>query len=202
MSAGKAEWALANCGVVVLIDDLSSTTAAALVVAGVSVTTAQMALLIREGSGFVEIAIDYSIARRLRIPTMVGIDLDDCSTPAGALPGVGVDAAFGVTTGISAADRAHTARVIASAQSTAEDLHRPGHLLPVLVSESLANEPTSIASGALVLAYAATGVGAAVHCELVSPSRETEMACASEAVCYAESNGFVVVALSSLQTAI
>src|SRR5690606_31892361 len=44
---------------------------------------------------------------------------------------VSVDAASGVTTGISAADRAHTLNVLANPDSTATDLIRPGHVLPL-----------------------------------------------------------------------
>ena len=42
-----------------------------------------------------------------------------------------IDAAFGVTTGISAADRAHTIRVAMDPQAQPSDLARPGHVFPV-----------------------------------------------------------------------
>ncbi|MDV6284512.1 3,4-dihydroxy-2-butanone-4-phosphate synthase [Rhodococcus jostii] len=194
----RALCALAGEECVVLIDDLSPTGAATIVAAARTITTTRMATLIRLGSGFVEIGVDYGIARRLQIPIMAGIDLNDTPTVQGEFSGVGVDATTGVSTGISAADRARTARVIASPNSTSADLRRPGHLLPVLISDLAARQPESLRTGALALAREATNVPAAVHCELTSPSRDTEMATMHEAFQIARRNRIPAVTLSSI----
>jgi len=67
------------------------------------------------------------IADTLNLPPMVAVNED----PRGTAYTVSVDAADRLSTGISAADRAHTLRVLADTQSTPASLHRPGHILPL-----------------------------------------------------------------------
>ncbi|MGV9868144.1 3,4-dihydroxy-2-butanone-4-phosphate synthase [Rhodococcus koreensis] len=193
----EAVGALAAGQIILLVDDMTGTDSAAFVVGG-SVSTAQMAVLIKEGSGFVEIAVDAATARRLQIPMMSGIDFDDRHPRSHEVAAVGVDAGSGVTTGISAADRACTARLISNARSGPEELRRPGHLLPVIVGSRALEHPASFSSGALALAYRA-GAATAVHCGVVSRVADTEMARADEAIQIARSEGFVYTALSDLK---
>ncbi|QRP46424.1 3,4-dihydroxy-2-butanone-4-phosphate synthase [Amycolatopsis sp. FDAARGOS 1241] len=103
----------------VLIDDH-------LVLPAASVTTASMAFLIRHSSGFACVALLRERLRSLRVPLLLA---DDPDRPAYA---VSVDAAAGVTTGISAHDRALTARVLADPGADWTDLVRPGHVVPVV----------------------------------------------------------------------
>jgi 3,4-dihydroxy 2-butanone 4-phosphate synthase/GTP cyclohydrolase II len=88
-------------------------------------STAWTAWMIRHSSGLLCVALDESRADALRLPPMV---------PGGSAFAVSVDAATGVTTGISAADRARCARLLADPATRPEDLCRPGHVLPVRVS--------------------------------------------------------------------
>ena len=67
------------------------------------------------------------IADRLELPVMVANNED----PRGTNYTISVDAADRLSTGISAADRAHTLRVLADTASTPQSLHRPGHVLPL-----------------------------------------------------------------------
>lgn len=187
---------------IILVDDGSASVGAALVAPATTITTSQMADLVSMGSGFVEIAISLTIAGTLRIPAMADVDINEASMTHGVVAGVGVDASAGVTTGISAADRAYTARLIASPEATPADLHRPGHLLPVLVSERAIEQSAQLVTGALALCRAATGVSAAVLCELVSPARCTEMATAAEAFEVGMVKGLVTVPLSEVAGAI
>ncbi|MCV7287707.1 3,4-dihydroxy-2-butanone-4-phosphate synthase [Mycolicibacterium wolinskyi] len=86
------------------------------------------AWLVRFTSGLVCAALPERRADELDLPTMArGGDSDD-EAPMFA---VAVDAAHGISTGISATDRARTARVLASKSSRPSDLVRPGHVLPV-----------------------------------------------------------------------
>lgn len=86
------------------------------------------AWLVRFTSGLICAALPARRADELDLPTMTRGGDSDHDAPTFA---VAVDAAFGIGTGISATDRARTARVLANSNSGPSDLVRPGHVLPV-----------------------------------------------------------------------
>src|SRR5450631_3349775 len=89
--------------------------------------TEWMAWTIRHTSGYICAPMSEGRANRLGLPPMVVNNQD----PRGTAYTVTVDAAEGVTTGISAADRAHTIRLLAQEGSVASDFNRPGHVVPL-----------------------------------------------------------------------
>jgi 3,4-dihydroxy 2-butanone 4-phosphate synthase/GTP cyclohydrolase II len=103
------------------------------VLAAAHATPHWTAWLVRFTSGLVCAALPARRAAELDLPTMARDDDSDVDAPTFA---VAVDAASGIGTGISAIDRARTARVLASDSSRPSDLVRPGHLLPVKVAGS------------------------------------------------------------------
>lgn len=90
-------------------------------------TPESLAFMIRYTSGLVCAPMTAEIADDLDLPPMVAINQDSKSTAYT----VTVDAAAGVTTGISAADRARTLNVLADPESTEHSIIRPGHVLPL-----------------------------------------------------------------------
>ncbi|MFD6061246.1 3,4-dihydroxy-2-butanone-4-phosphate synthase [Rhodococcus wratislaviensis] len=88
---------------------------------------------VRWTSGFLCAPLPDTIADALNLPLMAANTGTRSSAPAFT---VSVDAALGTTTGISAADRARTARVLADPESVPADLIRPGHLVPIRVAET------------------------------------------------------------------
>ena len=82
---------------------------------------------VRWSSGFICAPMPTDLADALNLQPMVAVSEDARSTAYT----ISVDAASGVTTGISAHDRARTLNVLANPQSTAGDLIRPGHVLPL-----------------------------------------------------------------------
>jgi 3,4-dihydroxy 2-butanone 4-phosphate synthase/GTP cyclohydrolase II len=86
-----------------------------------------VAWMVRLSSGFICAPMTNEIADKLGLPPMVEVNQD----PRGTAYTVSVDAADRLSTGISAADRAHTLRVLADAESTPSSLFRPGHILPL-----------------------------------------------------------------------
>ncbi|MFP5021853.1 3,4-dihydroxy-2-butanone-4-phosphate synthase [Pseudonocardia phyllosphaerae] len=82
---------------------------------------------VRHTSGLLCVPMEASRADELDLPLMVQHNAD----PLGTAYTVSVDAATGIGTGISARDRARTARVLADPASVARDLTRPGHVLPL-----------------------------------------------------------------------
>lgn len=97
-----------------------------LVILASAASTEAASFLIRYGSGFVVAVVSGERLAHLNVPAMA-------SNSGGPGFHVAVDAAEGITTGISARDRARTLRIIADPQSRPADLIRPGHVMPVRV---------------------------------------------------------------------
>jgi len=86
-----------------------------------------IAWMVKHTSGFLCAPMAESLANRLELPLMTNSNQDRYRTQYT----VSVDAAHGVTTGISAADRAETLRVLADPESMPAHLIRPGHVIPL-----------------------------------------------------------------------
>ncbi|MGE2717719.1 3,4-dihydroxy-2-butanone-4-phosphate synthase [Mycolicibacterium litorale] len=118
----RARTELARGRLVVLSDESECT----LVLLGSAATTGALAQMIRDGSGLIFAAVARARLEALRIPRMT-----PDGAPRTAQFHVAVDAADGVGTGISAADRAHTLRLLSNPAATGTDFARPGHVIPV-----------------------------------------------------------------------
>lgn len=112
---------------VIVTDDESRENEADVILAAENLSTEWLAWTVRHTSGYVCAPMPAEVADRLDLPLMVADNTDPFRTAYT----VSVDAAAGVTTGISAADRAHTLRLLASPTATAADFVRPGHILPL-----------------------------------------------------------------------
>ena len=97
------------------------------ILAAQTLTTEWLAWTIRHTSGYLCAPVTDVTADRLGLPLMVAENRDPLRTAYT----VTVDAAEGVTTGISAADRAQTIRLLADPLSTPESFVRPGHVIPL-----------------------------------------------------------------------
>lgn len=122
----RAVRALAEGGLVVVTDDADREDEADLVASAGSITPEQMALLIRHTSGIICVPMDGSQADELRLAAMTS----DNSDPHGTAFTVSVDH-VSTGTGVSATDRARTARSLADHATRPEELRRPGHVFPL-----------------------------------------------------------------------
>jgi 3,4-dihydroxy 2-butanone 4-phosphate synthase/GTP cyclohydrolase II len=86
-----------------------------------------IAWMVKHTSGFICAPMAESLANRLELPLMTNNNQDRYRTQYT----VSVDAAAGVTTGISASDRAKTLQILANPDSQPEHLIRPGHVIPL-----------------------------------------------------------------------
>ncbi|PFG43141.1 GTP cyclohydrolase II /3,4-dihydroxy-2-butanone 4-phosphate synthase [Isoptericola jiangsuensis] len=123
----RAIAAVAAGRAVVVMDDTDRENEGDLILAAEAATPELMGFVVRHTSGLVCVAADGATLDRLALPLMVTENRDAYRTAYT----VTVDAAHGVTTGISAADRALTARTLADPHATPGDLTRPGHVLPL-----------------------------------------------------------------------
>ncbi len=111
---------------------------------------------------------------------------------------VTVDACSGIGTGISAADRAITIRLLADASARAGDLTRPGHVLPQHTEDGGVLDRPGRPEAAVDLVRAAGLRSAAATCTIVSVHPPTEMAATDELRDFAAEHGLATVCLSDV----
>lgn len=112
---------------VIVADDENRENEGDVILSAQLATPEVIAWAVRYSSGFLCAPMPQEWADRLDLPPMVAVNEDARSTAYT----VSVDAADGVTTGISAHDRARTVNVLANPDSTPTSLIRPGHILPL-----------------------------------------------------------------------
>ncbi len=165
-----------------------------LVVASELATPQAMAFMVRHTSGFVCVAVTGDDADRLDLPLMVRT----ARQRPGAAQCVAVDARAGVSTGISATDRARTIRLLAAEDTDATDLVRPGHVVPLRTEADGVLGHPGRAEAAVDLAVLAGLRPSGALCELVSTARPSGMARGAELDAFACEHGLQLVAISDL----
>lgn len=112
---------------VLVLDDEDRENEGDLIFAAETITPEQMALTIRHGSGIVCLCITEARRRQLELPMMVEVNSSQNQTAFT----VTIEAAYGVTTGVSAQDRVTTIRAAIADDARPSDIHRPGHVFPL-----------------------------------------------------------------------
>jgi len=116
---------------VVVVDDEDRENEGDLIIAGSLITTESMNFIIRNTSGVVCVPMEPEDLDRLNIPLMTLMNEDKKGTAFS----VSVDASVGITTGISAEDRATTVKVLADRNSKPNDVRKPGHVFPLRAAQ-------------------------------------------------------------------
>jgi 3,4-dihydroxy 2-butanone 4-phosphate synthase/GTP cyclohydrolase II len=119
--------ALRQGQMIIVVDDERRENEGDLVMAAEHVTTESMNFIIRNTGGVVCLSLSNTIADQLDLPLMVSRNTSRLQTPYT----VSIEAAEGVTTGISAADRAVTVKAAINPVARSTDLRRPGHVFPL-----------------------------------------------------------------------
>jgi 3,4-dihydroxy 2-butanone 4-phosphate synthase/GTP cyclohydrolase II len=112
---------------VVVLDDEDRENEGDLIMAASKVRPEDVNFMAREARGLICLALTRERCRQLALPPMVS----DNRSPHRTAFTVSIEAAEGVTTGISAYDRAHTIRTAVRPDAKPEDLHQPGHVFPL-----------------------------------------------------------------------
>ena len=118
---------------VILVDDPDRENEGDLVMAAEKVTTADVAFMLRHTSGILCVPMTAARADALHLPLQVSANTN--SSRFGTQFTVSIEARQGVTTGVSAADRAVTIRTVARPDAQPDDLARPGHVYPIRAAE-------------------------------------------------------------------
>ena len=118
---------LAAGRMVILVDEEDRENEGDLILAAEHVTPAAINFMARFGRGLICLTLTRERCERLQLPPMATRN----GTKMGTAFTVSIEAAEGVTTGISAADRAHTVRTAVARDASPDDLVQPGHVFPL-----------------------------------------------------------------------
>ena len=177
---------------ILVTDDEDRENEGDLIFAAETLTVPQMAMLIRECSGIVCLCLTEDKARSLALPPMVAVNT--CRN--GTAFTVTIEAASGVTTGVSAADRVTTVKTAAAPDAKPSDLSRPGHVFPLIAKPGGVLTRRGHTEATVDLARLAGFAPCGVLCELTNP--DGTMARGPQIEAFAAAHGFPLVTVAAL----
>ena len=177
---------------IILVDDEDRENEGDLVIAAEKVTPEAVNFMAKEGRGLICLTLTEERADHLQLPPMVS----ENSCSFGTAFTVSIEAKTGVTTGISAADRARTIQVAVSDGSIAADLARPGHVFPLRAKEGGVLVRTGQTEGSVDMARLAGLKPAGVICEIMND--DGTMARMPQLRVFALKHGFKIVSVADL----
>ncbi len=161
---------------IILMDDEDRENEGDLVMAAEYVTPEAINFMSRFGCGLICLPMADELIDKLQLPMMA----QNNKSPYGTAFTVSIEAAQGVSTGISAQDRAHTIKVAIAPESGSVDIISPGHVFPLRARRKGVLERAGQTEGSVDLARIAGLVPAAVICEIINEdgtmSRRDELA--------------------------
>jgi 3,4-dihydroxy 2-butanone 4-phosphate synthase/GTP cyclohydrolase II len=149
---------------VVAVDDADRENEGDLIMAAECVTPAAVNFMARHGRGLICVPTSYERLKQLGIEQMVVQNTENFRTDFH----VSVDAARGISTGISAADRALTIKIMADPTAVPEDLVQPGHVFPLRAKAGGVLQRAGHTEAAVDLAKLAGRRGIGIVCEIMS----------------------------------
>jgi 3,4-dihydroxy 2-butanone 4-phosphate synthase / GTP cyclohydrolase II len=149
---------------IILVDDENRENEGDLTMAAEFVTADSINFMAKYGRGLVCLALEASIVDKLDLPLMVR----DNTSKFGTGFTISIEAKKGVTTGISAADRAVTIRTAIACDARADDLAKPGHVFPLRAREGGVLVRTGQTEGSVDLCRIAGLRPGAVICEVMN----------------------------------
>lgn len=179
---------------VVVVDDENRENEGDLIFAASRATPALMGFMIRHTSGVVCAPMPGQVLDRLHLPPMTYVNEDK----KGTAYAISVDARDAVTTGISAADRAHTVRVLADSATEPSDITRPGHVFPLRAVDGGVLKRPGHTEAAVDLARLAGTSPVGVICELVHEDGSMMRAPACRE--FADEHGLTMISIADLIT--
>jgi 3,4-dihydroxy 2-butanone 4-phosphate synthase/GTP cyclohydrolase II len=149
---------------VVVVDDADRENEGDLIMAAECVTPAAVNFMARHGRGLICVPTTYERLKQLGIEQMVVQNTENFRTDFQ----VSVDAARGISTGISAADRALTIKIMADPTAVPEDLVQPGHVFPLRAKAGGVLQRAGHTEAAVDLAKLAGRRAIGIVCEIMS----------------------------------
>ncbi len=149
---------------IILVDDPDRENEGDLAMLADAVTPEAINFMAKEGRGLICMPMSGDVCDRLEL----GMQAVNNTNAHGTGFTISIEAASGVTTGISAADRAHTIKVAANPDAKAADLARPGHIFPLRAKDGGVLVRGGQTEGMVDLARLAGGTPTGVICEIMN----------------------------------
>lgn len=197
MTTASIERALADLRagkMIVVVDDEARENEGDLICAAEAVTPEIVNFMAQHGRGWICLALTSEDCDRLDLPQMVEQNTDVMSTAFTVT--IDADRRFGVTTGISASDRATTIRVAIDPATTPADLRRPGHISPLRARPGGVLQRVGHTEASVDLARLAGFRPAGVICEILA--RDGSMARFPELQQFCAEHGLTLVSVADL----
>src|SRR4249919_2733527 len=177
---------------VVIVDDEDRENEGDLIMAAELVKPSDINFMVTHARGLVCLSLTRERCRQLGLPPMVR----DNTSPHGTNFTVSIEAAEGVTTGISAYDRAHTVRTAVRPDATPDDLSQPGHIFPLMAQPGGVLSRAGHTEAASDLALLAGFEPAGVLVEILNP--DGSMARRPEREVFAREHGLKMGSIEEL----
>ena len=177
---------------VVLVDEEDRENEGDLLFAAEFVTPEKINFMARHGRGLICLTLTGANCKRLNLPLMVR----DNGSPLGTNFTLSIEAARGVTTGISAADRARTIQAACSRNAQPEDIVQPGHIFPLMAQNGGVLVRAGHTEAGCDLAQLAGLMPASVICEILKD--DGEMARLPDLIDFAKQHGLKIGAITDL----
>ena len=188
----KAIEALKSGHGILLVDDEDRENEGDLIFSTDFLTERQMAMLIRECSGIVCLCLQDEQINKLKLPQMV----KNNTSQNGTAFTVSIEAAQGVTTGVSAADRLVTVKAAVNPNAKPDDLSHPGHMFPLRAHPGGVLSRRGHTEGTIDLMKLAELSPSGVLCELTN--QNGTMARLPQIVAFAERMDMVVLSVEDI----
>ncbi len=179
---------------VVLVDDEDRENEGDLVIAANAVTPEIVNFMARYCRGLICLSLDEEQVKRLKLPMMVDEELN--FSPHHTAFTISIEAATGVTTGISAADRAKTIQAAINPEGTPKDIIMPGHIFPLKAQDGGVLKRAGHSEGGVDLSRLAGRLPSAVICEIMN--EDGTMARLPELEQFAKVHGFKIGTIADL----
>jgi 3,4-dihydroxy 2-butanone 4-phosphate synthase len=178
---------------VLVLDDADRENEADLICAADRITPATMAMFIREGSGIVCLCIRPDKASELRLRPMVELNRSRYATAFTQ----SIEAAFGISTGVSAADRVQTIQCALRTTLERSEIVSPGHVFPLVARPGGVLERRGHTESAVDLAVLAGCYPAGVLVELMNP--DGSMARGAQVTAFARRHGLLCTTVEEIR---
>ncbi|MDR3501992.1 MAG: 3,4-dihydroxy-2-butanone-4-phosphate synthase [Legionella sp.] len=177
---------------IILIDDEDRENEGDLIIAAEHATPEAINFMSRYGCGLICLSMAEELVDKLQLPMMAQKN----KSPYGTAFTVSIEAAEGVSTGISAKDRSHTIQVAINSASTAADIISPGHVFPLRARKKGVLERQGQTEGSVDLARLAGLTPAAVICEIIN--EDGTMSRFDDLVCFSQQHNIPLVTIKDL----
>jgi 3,4-dihydroxy 2-butanone 4-phosphate synthase / GTP cyclohydrolase II len=183
---------LKNGKMIILVDDEDRENEGDLTMAAEKVTPEAINFMAKYGRGLICLSLDHQLVERLKLPLMVS----ENKSPFNTAFTVSIEAREGVTTGISAHDRAKTILTAVKDDAKPEDLVQPGHIFPLRAKKGGVLFRTGQTEGSVDLARLAGLKPAGVICEIMND--DGTMARMPDLITFAEKHDLKIATIADI----